>query len=187
MGKLPKEFERLKKIKNQFKKRLFFVGILTKYLKREKIKPIVVGGHAVEFYTGGYYSTFDIDIIADGYNKIGNILEKWGFKKEGRHWYNEKLQIAIEIPSNFLEPKSYNYITEIKIDNLNVYMIGIEDIIVDRLNAYKWWNSRSDREWAKKLLKIRKEEIDFEYLNKKVKKEKIEDVFNEVLREIENE
>ena len=185
MEKYPKEFERLKKIKTQFKRRLFFVGILTKYLEKEKIKPVVVGGHAVEFYTGGYYSTFDIDIVAEGHEKIGKILENWGFKKEGRHWYNKKFKIAIEIPASFLDKESYSYITEVKIDNLKVYIIGIEDIIIDRLNAYKWWSSQHDREWAKRLLKFKKAEIDFEYLNKKVKKEKIEDVFYEILKEIE--
>jgi len=187
MAKLPPEFKKLEKIENPFKKRLYFVGILTKYLIKEGIKPIVVGGHAVEFYTMGYYSTSDIDIVSTGYEKIGNLLEKWGFKKEGRHWYNEKLEIAIEIPSSKLDEEAYNNITEVEIDNLKVFIIGIEDLIVDRLNAYKWWKSLSDREWAKRLLKLKDIKIDFNYIEKKCKREEILDVFEEIKEEVENE
>ncbi|MCM8821052.1 MAG: UbiD family decarboxylase, partial [Candidatus Omnitrophica bacterium] len=73
MTKLPKEFKRLSEIDNNFKQRLYFVGILTKYLKVKKIRPIVVGGHAVEFYTLGSYTTGDIDIVSEGQAEIESI------------------------------------------------------------------------------------------------------------------
>lgn len=187
MRKVPSEFKNLKKIKEPFKKRLYFVGILTKYLSKKKIRPILVGGNALEFYTLGYYSTSDIDIITEGYEIVGEILENWGFKKIGRHWYNEDLEIAIEIPGSTLDEEAYKNIVEIKIRNLKVFIIGIEDLIIDRLNAYKWWKSLSDKEWAKRLLKIEKFDIDFDYLEKKCKKEDILDVYQEVKKEIEDE
>ncbi|MDD3726325.1 MAG: DUF6036 family nucleotidyltransferase [Candidatus Ratteibacteria bacterium] len=187
MKKLPDEFKKLKRIKEPFKKRLYFTGILTKYLKKEDIKPIIVGGNAVEFYTMGYYSTADIDIIADGYEIIGKVLETWGFKKEGRHWYNEEFEIAIEIPASTLDEDAYDNVTEVEIDNVNVFIIGVEDLIIDRLNAYKWWKSLGDREWAKRLLKLKKNEIRFDYIEKKCKKQEIFDVFVEIKKEIEDE
>ncbi|HQP00277.1 MAG TPA: hypothetical protein PL042_06685 [Caldisericia bacterium] len=57
-----KLLNKLKKIKEPFKNRLFFVGILTEKSKDYNIKPILVGRNAVEFYTLGSYSTEDIDI-----------------------------------------------------------------------------------------------------------------------------
>lgn len=187
MEKLPEELKKIKRIKEVFKRRLYFVGILTKYLEEKNIKPVIVGGNALEFYTTGFYSTSDIDIVAPGYEIIGEILEKWGFKKEGRHFYNEELEIAIEIPSSTLEIEEMKHITEVEIDNLRVFIIGIEDLIADRLNAYKWWKSLSDREWAKRLLKQKNFEIDLEYLEKKCKKEEISDVLEELKKEIEDE
>lgn len=184
---LPSEFKKLKRIKEPFKRRLYFVGILTKYLKKDKIRPIIVGGNALEFYTMGFYSTNDIDIVSEGYEKIGKLLESWGFKKEGRHWYSEEFEIAIEIPSSFLEEESKKYIIEVEMENLKVYIIGIEDLIVDRLNAYKWWNSISDKEWAKRLIKVKKNEIDFDYLKKRCKNTETMDVLNEINKEIEDE
>ena len=45
--------ERLKNIEEPFKKRLFFVAILTESLKESGIRPIIVGENALEFYTLG--------------------------------------------------------------------------------------------------------------------------------------
>ena len=89
------EFKILEKIENPFKRRLYFAGILTKYLSFENIKPVIVGGHAVEFYTLGSYTTGDIDIISEGYEKIEKILKQWGFKKEGRLWILPEKDIEI--------------------------------------------------------------------------------------------
>ena len=52
-----KEYILLKKsiagISDPFKKKLFFIGYLTELLKKEQLKPVIVGGYAVEFYTAG--------------------------------------------------------------------------------------------------------------------------------------
>lgn len=57
---LLKEIEREKDI---FKKHLLFPAWLSKELKQKNIfTPIIVGGTALEIYTGGFYLTGDIDI-----------------------------------------------------------------------------------------------------------------------------
>ena len=98
----PPEFKRLLKISPPFKQRLYFVAILTKYLKDKRIKPIVVGGNAVEFYTLGTYASADIDLVSPGYEIIDKLLKSWGFKKLGRHWLLPEIDLEVEIPASSL-------------------------------------------------------------------------------------
>ena len=171
MGKLPKEFKKLGKIENDFKRRLYFAGILTKYLGEKKIRPVVVGGHAVEFYTLGSYTTGDIDIVSEGQGDIEKLLRAWGFKKVDRLWIDPQNGIEIDIVSSSLKNGDYSKISEITVDDMKVYIIGIEDLIIDRLNAFVWWKSEEDGKWAKQLMALHEKEIDKKYLLQRAKKE----------------
>ncbi|MCK9265470.1 DUF6036 family nucleotidyltransferase [bacterium] len=182
MNNLPKELKKLDTIENDFKRRLYFTGILTKYLP-DDIKPIIVGGHAVEFYTLGSYATGDIDIVTDGQTEIENLLKLWNFQKIGRLWICQQNNIEIDIVSSKLKNGDYSKISEIIVDNLKVYIIGIEDLIIDRLNASVWWKSEEDGKWAKQLLKLHKKEIDWKYLSQRAKKEEV----TQELEKIKNE
>ncbi|MCL5674916.1 MAG: nucleotidyltransferase [Candidatus Omnitrophica bacterium] len=169
---LPEEFNVLKKIENPFKKRLYFVGILTKYLSYKNIKPVIVGGHAVEFYTLGSYTTGDIDLICEGYDFIKELLKEWKFKKQGRLWILPEEDIEIDIVSSYLKDDDPSKISEVTVENLKVYIIGIEDLIVDRLNAFVWWKSEEDKKWIRMIVKLHFKEIDKDYMEKRTKQEK---------------
>ena len=173
MRKLPPEFEKLEKIENPFKKRLYFVGILTKYLIKEEIKPIVVGGHAVEFYTLGSYTTGDIDLVCEASEEIERLLRKWGFEKVSRIWVSKELDIEVDIVSSSLKNGDISKISEVEINGLKVYIIGIEDLIIDRLNAYVWWESEEDGKWAEQIAKLHWKDIDKKYIEKRAREEKI--------------
>ena len=170
---LPKEFRRLKKITEPFKRRMYFVAILTSYLAKKNIRPIVVGGHAVEFYTLGSYTTGDIDLVSPGYGEIKKLLKSWGFKKITRIWVLPELDIHIDIVSSFLSGGDISRISEIEVEGLPMYIIGIEDIIIDRLNAFVWWKSEEDGKWAQQIAKLHEKEIDVEYIEKRAKKEDV--------------
>lgn len=180
---IKKLIEKVKEIKIPFKKRLFFLGILTQELEKFNIKPILVGGNAVEFYTLGSYSTEDIDIVCFEREKVDEILREMNFEKIGRLWFNIELEIAIEIPDDKLSG-DYNKVNIVEIEGLKIYIIGIEDLIVDRLNSCVHWNFKDDCEWAKELIMLHKNEIDFNYLEKRTKEEGTFDKLKEILNEI---
>jgi hypothetical protein len=50
------------------KRRLGVVAILTEALKKYAIRPVIVGGFAVELWTMGKYATLDIDLIKEAKN-----------------------------------------------------------------------------------------------------------------------
>lgn len=157
---------------DSFKKNLIAISYLTFLLEKNNIRPFIVGGHAVELYTAGHYTTVDVDLVLVGREKAGELLEMVGFKKEdGRHWYHEGLRLPIEIPDQVLagsEDKAIEIETE---PGFKAFVIGVEDLIMDRLRAFIYWKSAGDRDWALSLLIAQWGLIDFSYLKDEATKE----------------
>jgi hypothetical protein len=159
--------------KDKLLMRIEIVAIITEALKVLKVRPIIVGGQAVEFYTSGGYATMDIDMLCGAsIAEIDQVLKPLGFRKEGKYWTIENTDIAIEVPSGPLAG-SWDKIAEVQIDKeLSAYIIGIEDIIIDRLNRYKYWKEYSDKEWIIGMMIINYTEIDWDYVYEKSKQER---------------
>jgi hypothetical protein len=148
------------------------MGLLTREAEKMNIQPIVVGGSAVDFYTEGIYQSLDIDLVSDR-KIIGEILENtFGFKPSGRHWINEQIGLSVEIPGSHLAGDK-DKITIIKIGNLKVYVIGIEDLVIDRINACVHWKSQTDCDQAQFMIKYYRNRLDFRYLEKQARDEGI--------------
>lgn len=150
---------------NSLKKVLKITAVITEALKSKNIKPILVGGRALEFYTLGGYATKDIDLVIRGREFAKEIFEKLGFlRRPGeRHWYNEEIDLAVEVPDEYLAG-SINKVITVEVDNMEAYIIGIEDLIIDRLLAAKFWNSIDDEDWAVRITALHFKKIDFDYL-----------------------
>ncbi|NSW84467.1 MAG: UbiD family decarboxylase [Syntrophothermus sp.] len=154
-----------------------------------QIKPVIVGGSAVLIYTSGGFVTQDIDlVVGDSWRKdVAAILEKNGFKKgTGRHWINDELDLFVEIPDGTLAG-DWEKITTIEIDGSEVYLIGPEDLIIDRLNAAKHWRSRRDEEQCMYLLETMSSELDWDYLNKRSSEEQVDDKLHELVLRLSSE
>lgn len=66
---------------------------------------------------------------------------------------------------------------EIDQDHL-IRLISVEDLIIDRLNAAKWWKDSDSRMWAGVLAKIKEatgEPLDIEYLQRRAAVDEVED------------
>ncbi|RYD03553.1 hypothetical protein N752_19290 [Desulforamulus aquiferis] len=128
--------------------------------------------------------TLDIDLVLRGREQAQGILDKMGFTKGPgeKSWYSEELELSVEIPDDTLAG-SMERLTIVDLDDdLVVYVIGVEDLIIDRLNAYKWWKSLSDGEWAVAAMVIHFDELDFAYLTLRSEEELIEDVLEEIIK-----
>lgn len=154
------------------KRTLKALAYITNVLGAFGIRPILVGGQAVEVYTFGNYTTKDIDFVLSGFELAGKVLIVVGFEPKSpghAHWYHRELDLPIEIPDNYLLG-SPDRITELDVDGSIVYVIGVEDLILDRLRAGVYWQSTSDMEWAKYLLESYVDDLDLEYLELESKK-----------------
>jgi len=158
------EMKKILSIRNLVDKKAYFMSLLTRETELKNVKPIVVGGSAVDFYTNGVFQSNDIDLV--GSRKIiGETLENtFGFKRSGRHWIDEQIGIFIEVPGDYLAG-SRDKITTMTVEGLKLYIIGIEDLIIDRMAACQEWKSETDCRQAHYLLRYYKSRIDFEGLH----------------------
>jgi hypothetical protein len=69
-------------------------------------------------------------------------LETVGFQRQGRHWIHEEHQVFLEFPSADLDEGDRAAIIEV--GEYSVLIIGLEELIVDRLAAWQFWKSEVD-------------------------------------------
>jgi predicted nucleotidyltransferase len=104
--------------------------------------PVLVGGAAVEFYTQGGYSTSDLDFVSDSGSDVIETMKALGFEKLGKDFVDRTRGIYVEFPSGSLGPgEKWN---EIDVEGVALRIISCEDLIADRLCAYKFWKSAID-------------------------------------------
>jgi hypothetical protein len=100
------------------------------------------------------------------------LVNVFNFKPSGRHWINEQIGLSIEVPDNRLAGDK-DKVTVVRIENLKVYVIGIEDIIIDRINACVHWKSQTDCDQAMFMIRYYRDRLDLRYLEEKAKDEGI--------------
>jgi excisionase family DNA binding protein len=173
-------------VPDALERRLVFVGALSDAVQTLGWSaPVVVGGHAVEFYTAGGYTTVDID-LAGASEPISEVLGDWGFGHEGRYWHDAELGLVVEVPGSTLPQPQQEHATTLGIGPFEVRVIGIEDLIVDRLSACKHWNHSESCAWAVTLLQVA-EELDDDYLRERAEAEDVADTLANARRDVDRE
>lgn len=108
----------------------------------DREKPILVGGAAVELYTGGAYTTGDLDFVGSVPPAVAAALKDAGFQRRGRHWIHEVGEIFIEFPSSGLDSGEGSVILEV--EGHRVVVVDPEALVADRLAAWQVWKSPTD-------------------------------------------
>jgi hypothetical protein len=166
-----KILELIRRTESPMKRQLLTVALVSHLLqKRGKEVPIVIGGLALSYYTREVYFTADIDLAYSDREAIDEVLKELDFGKKGRYWVNDDLKMAIEVPVGVLVEEDAPLETVELGPELQCRIIGIEDLIIDRLNACKHWNSEIDCEMAELLVMRYSKELEWDYLEKRAKK-----------------
>lgn len=181
--KIEKYIGELKRIENPVKKRAFFTALLSdEVFELTGKRPIVVGGEALEIYSQGNYTTGDIDLKGDKV-AIETVLRRLCFIK-AKGWGQKELDLYVEWLGNGLEEgkEAEEKTRLVEIMGRNVRLISIEDLIIDRLNAAKWWGDKDSEMWASFLYRFGKEisDIDPGYLRKRAAVENVSDRLKEI-------
>lgn len=151
---------------DRVERRLAFIAVLSRGVESLGWPaPVVAGGHAVEFYTAGGYATTDIDLIGAS-EPVAEVLSSWGFALQGRHWCDDALGIVAEVPGARLDEGEREHVAALSIGGMTAYIIGIEDLIIDRLNACVHWLDEESCAWAVTLLAAA-EDLDLPYLRER--------------------
>lgn len=147
------------------RRRLIALGLLTSLLAAHGIEPILVGGGALELYTAGGYATKDMDLALPASPEVDAAFAALGFEKEGRYWFHAGLDLLFEAPAGL--PGEDAPRTEVEIDGLRVVVIGLEDLLIDRLRAWVRWNSDEDGRWTRRLALLYPDRIDWRYVRER--------------------
>ena len=168
-------------IKDRLERQVSIAGIITATLEPLNIRPIVVGGTAVEFYTLGQYATLDIDFVGIINDKMKKALADLGFLKEGRYWRIPQTDIMIEFPSDELAG-TIDKVQPVEFGGRKAYFIGIEDLILNRVQEAKHWNYPDSAEWARTLMITHYDNVDWSYCHKRVHEYDCAEKFEEIQR-----
>jgi hypothetical protein len=159
---------RIKATASPLARQLLLTGLVTRLLEdRGKPAPVIIGGLALSYYSREVYFTADIDLAYADRDALDSVLGQLGFTGRGRYWIHEDLDIAVECPASTLPgeeaPREF---VELEA-GLHCVIVGLEDLIVDRLNACKHWKSEADCETAALLVARYRDELDWSYLERK--------------------
>lgn len=133
----------------------------------DEAAPVLVGGAAVELYTGGAYTTGDVDFVGTVTPGVARALRAAGFERHGRHWVHEPAQVFLEFPGSALDPAETAAWAEF--EGRRIFVVSIEDLVVDRLGAWEHWHSSVDGVNALLLWRAHREGIDAERLERRVR------------------
>ena len=161
------EIDRLRDEKDPRRRRLLALGLVTRELAPLGIEPILVGGAALEFYTAGGYATHDVDLAMPAGADVDAAFARLGFEKEARFWYHAELDLLFEAPAPSGLPGEDAPRTELEVAGLRIVVIGVEDLLIDRLRAWVHWRSDEDGRWARRLADLHRDRIDWRYLRER--------------------
>lgn len=108
----------------------------------EGLEPVLVGGAAVELYTGGGHVTGDVDLVGFVPREVAAAFGAAGFVRKGRHWLHETGQVFVGFPGERLREGEQR--ARLRVGCLEVTVVGIEDALADRLAAWQHWKSTVD-------------------------------------------
>lgn len=160
--------EKIKQTESPLKRQLLLAALITRMLKeRGKDAPVVIGGCALSYYSREVYFTADIDLAYADREALDAVLKDLGFRKKGRYWVSEDLNAAVEAPASVLVGEDSPVEVVEFSEDLQCRVLGVEDLIIDRLNACKQWKSQIDCEMVELLVRRYYGEMDWPYLEKR--------------------
>lgn len=143
-------------------------------------RPVLVGGGAVEFYTGSALMTGDIDVTSPVQSELEEELRRLGFERPKgagsvlRHWVHPGLGLGFEVvgsaPMDGTVDASRVRLVEPVHGEGRLRVVAIEDMIADRMGQFGSGTAPDMIDQARKLLALYPN-IDRAYLDKRIREE----------------
>jgi predicted nucleotidyltransferase len=149
------------------RRRLVALALLADRLREAGLEPVLVGGAAVEFYTSGGYTTKNVDLALPHGPETDAAFADLGFVKEGRYGYRDDLDLLFEAPAPAGLPGETAPRTRVEIEGMSIVVLGIEDLVIDRIRAWIHGTSQEDGRWARRLVLLYADRLDWSYLREK--------------------
>ena len=171
-------------IEDDFERRMVFVAALQTALRDVGEETVLVGGHAVETYTLGDYTTADIDLVVTVRQPVEQLLERWGFRREGRVFWHEALGLAVDLIGERLGG-NWNRTQLFVVRDYAARLIAPEDLIIDRLNACVHWGLPGHCSWAQRVFAAERDRLDLDYLRRRAQEELVAEALERIMEEVD--
>lgn len=149
--------------------------------KRGAPRPVIVGGSAVEFYTGGEITSGDFDLVSAHADIVGEALLQEGFRSEDRRgvrlggFYHPDLLLGVEfVRGPLFEGRTdrRRLVVVDEAEDAKVIFPPPEDLIADRLGQHASDpKGRHDMFEQARILALLAEDLDVAYLKRRVAEE----------------
>ncbi len=143
-------------------------------------RPVLVGGGAVEFYTGSAVMTGDIDVTSPVQPELEEELVKLGFVrpsgpgKSTRGWVHPDVGLGFEVvgnsPMGDTPDETRTLPLRLFSEEGDLRVLSIEDMIADRMGQYASGTARDLLAQARLLYELA-EAIDEDYLDRRIRTE----------------
>ena len=130
----------------------------------------VVGGSAIEIYTGGAYVSGDVDYITTSREKVATALRGWSFKDEGK-WFSKK-EWGLFVDVMQTTGTGSRRLTRVITTRAGPFRIAaIEDLLIKRVREAVNWQHREEAFDQAVLLARYSDKVDWEYVRFYAKRE----------------
>jgi hypothetical protein len=146
----------------------------------ESVRPVLVGGAAMELLSDGAYITADLDFVGIVPPPVASDLRKAGFGRLGRHWIHDEESVSIVFLGHIL--RTGERAVEPSFGDYRVLMVSPEDLMVDRLAAWQHRESPTHGVQSYLLYYAKHGLMDVEHLRKRAVAEDVEQALDSVIR-----
>jgi hypothetical protein len=130
------ELQRTADISDRTEQMLEIAGIVDAALRLIEIRPIVVGGLAVAYWTTGLYLTGDIDVVMPHSTRIEQRLAALGFERDGRFWTLPGRDPVFEAPGSTLELDPNGHVEVELASGRTIRIQQVEEVLLLRLAEF---------------------------------------------------
>lgn len=142
------------------------------------LAPVLVGGAAVEFYSGSAIATGDFDVVVTRQDVLEEVLRDHGFVRPSgkgvatRGWIHPELRLGFEVVgSQLLDGRAErDRVLLIDVSGDHFAVISVEDLIADRMSQYHSGTAADMLSQAQALFSLYKD-ADISYLEKRIREE----------------
>jgi hypothetical protein len=141
-------------------------------------RPVLVGGAAVEFYSGSMIATGDFDVVTPRSDIFEQALVEHGFVKPSgagtltRGWIHPDLKLGFEVVgSSLLDGHAdRDRVRLIDVSGERFAIISVEDLIADRMGQYHSGSAPDMLGQALSLFRLY-QDADCSYLERRIREE----------------
>lgn len=130
------DLRRTAEISDPTEQMLEIAGVVDSALRATRIRPIVVGGLAVAYWTTGLYLTGDIDVVMPSSTEVEQRLATLGFERDGRFWTLPGRDPVLEAPGSTLELNPDGHVEVELASGRTILIQDVDEVLLLRLAEF---------------------------------------------------